>query len=183
MNQPLLAVTPLGKPVLRFDGANDFLSFNLPVNGLAGMTIFLLSNSRAATGGGSSQAGNAAIFWNETTSWGTVYLSPFQNQVNFRFGTTQVNNRHIYTRPAPIGTNYSITVSKKDGTTDMLAVDGALVVSASNKLASITSCRDTGNLGRGYNDDTYFAGDIMGVLVYARAVGSGAAGGRAIFAG
>ena len=168
VNQPLLAVTPLGKPVLRFDGANDFLSFNLPVNGLAGMTIFLLSNSRAATGGGSSQAGNAAIFWNETTSWGTVYLSPFQNHVNFRFGTTQVNNRHIYTRPAPIGTNYSITVSKKDGTTDMLYVDGALVVSASNKLASITSCRDTGNLGRGYNDDTYFAGDIMGVLVYTR---------------
>ena len=39
-NQPALVPTELGKPALRFDGVNDFLAFNLPVNGLDGLTIF-----------------------------------------------------------------------------------------------------------------------------------------------
>ena len=36
--------------------------------------------------------------------------------------------------------------------------------------AVIAGCRDTGNLGRGYNDDTFFAGDLAEVIVYERAL-------------
>ena len=55
-SQPKLVTTALGLPGLQFDGTNDFMTFDMPVNDLTGMTIFLVGNSRAANGGGSSQA-------------------------------------------------------------------------------------------------------------------------------
>ncbi|MBI4659123.1 MAG: hypothetical protein HY735_09800 [Verrucomicrobia bacterium] len=169
-SQPALVTTEIGRPGLKFDGTNDFMTFDMGVNDLTGMTLILVSNSRQATGGGSSQAGNAAIFWNETVSWGTVYLSPYQEQINWRFGTTQVNNRQIYAWPSPVGTAYSILAAVKDGTTDSLFVNGELADSQGDKLEAIAGCRDVGNLGRGYNDNTYWAGDILEALVYTRAL-------------
>jgi hypothetical protein len=47
-----------------------------------------------------------------------------------------------------------------------LFVNGQLVASQSGKLTTIQGIRPIGNLGRGYNDDTFFAGDIAEVLVY-----------------
>ena len=99
-----------------------------------------------------------------------MYLSPYQNQINWRFGTTQVNNRQIYTRPEPAGTAYSMTSMLKNETTDSLYVNGELVGSEGDKQTAIAGCRDVGNLGRGYNDSTYFAGDFLEVLVYTRAL-------------
>jgi len=171
-SQPLWVAdaVPGGKPVVRFDGVNDFMTFTLPVNGLTGMSLFLVANNSADRTGGSSQAGEAALFWNETVSWGTVYLSPYQSQVNFRFGTTQLNNRATYTRPVSIGAQYSLSTSIKDGATDTLYVNGQRVIRGEGKLAAIAGCTDTGNLGRGYNDNTYFPGDIAEALVYTRAL-------------
>ena len=170
-SQPILVANALnGKPALRFDGSNDYMTFNLPINGLTGMTVLLVSSNRASQTAGSSQAEYAAIFWNETTSWGTVYLSPFQSQVAWRFGTTQVYNRQIYTRPSSVGSGYTRTTMKHDGPagTDTLYVNGVQVQSATGKLSSLTGHQDTGNLGRGYNNNTYFNGDIVEVLVYNR---------------
>jgi hypothetical protein len=90
--------------------------------------------------------------------------------VNWRFGTTQTGNWPIYKRPTSIGNRYSLTVTRKDGTTDSLYVDGVPVMSEGGKEAMITGCQDEGNLGRGYNDDTFFPGDIAEVLVYDRAL-------------
>jgi hypothetical protein len=59
-NQPALVTTELGKPALRFDGLNDFMAFNLRVNGLSGMTIFLVANNLKDQAG--TSAANAAIF-------------------------------------------------------------------------------------------------------------------------
>ncbi|MEK7675014.1 MAG: Ig-like domain-containing protein [Verrucomicrobiota bacterium] len=170
-SQPTLVPAVLsGKPVVQFDGVNDFLTFSFPVNGLAGMTIFLVANNTADRTGGSTHAGEAAVFWNESVSWGTVYLSPYQSQVNFRFGTTQVGNRSIYTRPAPIGPAFTLSTAVKNETTDSLYVNGEQIVSQGDKLPAIAGCQDIGNLGRGYNDNTYFPGAIAEVLVYARAL-------------
>jgi len=172
-SQPILVANALnGKPAVRFDGSNDYMTFNLPINGLTGMTVFLVSSNRANQTAGSSQAEYAAIFWNETTSWGTVYLSPFQSQVAWRFGTTQVYNRQIYTRPSSVGSGYTRTTMKHDGPagTDTLYVNGVQVQSATGKLSALTGHQDTGNLGRGYNNNTYFNGDIVEVLVYNRAL-------------
>ena len=172
-NQPLLVSSAVnGLPAVRFDGVNDYLTFNLPVNGLGGMSIFLVAANTLNQDGVGSQAERAALFWNETAFWGTVYLSPFQSAVNFRFGTTQSDNRTIYTRPTSVGSDFTLSTAVKNGTTDSLYVNGTLAVSQGGKLATIAGCRDTGNLGRGYDDNTYYAGDIAEVLVYSRALSS-----------
>jgi hypothetical protein len=169
-SQPLLVSNAIkGNPAVRFDGAADYLTFPLPINGLNGMTIFLVSSCLTDRTGGSSNSETAAIFWNETAWWGSTFLSPFQSNAKFRFGTTQANNNPSYQWPASLGTGYSMTVSKKDSTVDSLYVNGSLVVSQSGKLATTAGIQNTGNLGLGYNN-TFFNGDIAEVLVYQRAL-------------
>ena len=119
---------------------------------------------------GTTNAANAALFWNETGSWGTVYLGPFQTNVKFRFGTGQDSNLPSFTRPASIGSAFSISVATKDGTTESLHVDGVLELLDQGNLSTIAFSQSTGNLGRGYNNNTYFPGRIAEVLVYDRAL-------------
>ncbi len=165
---PVSSVT--GLPGLRFDGLTNFLSCDLPVNDLTGMTIFLVANSTVDQGGGSTQAGNAAVFWHESASWGTVYLSPYQGQVNWRFGTTQTNNRQRYYRPALFGDEMAIYTAIKNDTVDSLYINGTLAMSEEGKLGAIAGCQNTCNIGRGYDNNTFFAGDILEVIVYSRAL-------------
>lgn len=170
-SQPALVTGVInGLPALRFDGADDFLTFALPVNGLSGMTIFLVAANGQNQNGGVSQAERAALFWNETAPWGTLYLSPFQGMVHFRFGTLQAGNAMSYPRATAVGRDFTLSTAVKDGTTDSLYVNGTVAMSQGNKLSTIAGCRDIGNLGRGYNDTTYYAGDIAEVLVYTRAL-------------
>jgi hypothetical protein len=169
--QPMLSLSAVhGLPAVNFDGVDDFLTFNLPVNGLTGMSLFLVAANTLNQNGGSSQAEQAALFWNETQFWGTVYLSPYQNALNARFGTLQIGNRMLYTRPSPVGTAFTLSTAIKNRTTDALFANRTLVLSQGGHLPFIVGCRDTGNLGRGYNDDTYYAGRIAEVLVYTRAL-------------
>lgn len=169
-SQPTLILTNAnGMPAVRFDGLNDFLRFQLPVNGLTGLTLVLVAaNTQNQTGGFGPL--NSALFWNETQSWGTVYLSPFPSSVALRFGTTQPGNLINYARPASVGSAFTVTTAIKNGSTDSLYVNGALVLSESGKLPTLAGSRDTGNLGRGYDDNTFFGGEIAEVLVYTRAL-------------
>lgn len=74
-NQPQLISNALnGKPAIRFDGTDDFLSATYPINGLDGLTMFLVSANRSATT--PSPAQRAALFWNETAAWGATFLTP-----------------------------------------------------------------------------------------------------------
>jgi hypothetical protein len=169
-NQPMLVSNGRnGMPVLRFDGVDDFLTFNLPVNGLSEMSLVLVCANSQSRDGGVANVQYAPLFWNESAGWGTVHLSPFQSSVKFRFGTTQANNLPQYTRPASVGSDFTITVAVKSGASEYLYVNGSMVLSQGGKLSSIAGCQDIGNLGRGYNN-TFFPGDIAEVLVYARAL-------------
>src|SRR5437899_2302975 len=60
--------------------------------------------------------------------------------------------------------------SIKSGATESLFVNGTQVWNQSGKRGSIAATDRRGNWGRGYNDDTYFAGDIAEVLVYTKAL-------------
>ena len=117
-----------------------------------------------------ARAQQAALFWNESVAWGATYLSPFQTNVNFRFGTIQPNNNSVYSRPASVGSGFTLTTAIKIGSTDSLYVNGIQRVSQGGKLATIAGSQDTGNVGRGFNNNTYFTGDIAEVLVYNRAL-------------
>ena len=169
-NQPTLVPNALnGEPVLRFDGVNDFLNFNLPINGSTGLTIVLVLANSASRDPGINQGNYAPIFWDETASWGWTYLSPFQTNVVMRFGTTQTGNLFKYQRPVSISNSYSVTVGVHEGNTDSLHVNGRLVMSVGGKWPPITATVSTPYLGRGASS-TYFPGDIAEVLVYTRAL-------------
>jgi hypothetical protein len=75
-----------------------------------------------------------------------------------------------YSRPVSAGSAFTRTAAIKDGATDRLYVDGELVLSQGERLPTLAGHRNIGNLGRGYNDDTYFAGHIAEVLVFTRAL-------------
>jgi hypothetical protein len=174
--QPMAASQPSfvasgshGKPVLRFNGTSSFLGFNLPINGLTGMTIVLVGNNRANQQGGDVGANSSAIHWGETAWWGVTYLSPFQTTVPFRFGTTQTGNLPLYNRPASVGTSSTLNTAIKNGTTDTLYVNGQKVLASSGKLATIAASTNTGFIGQG-DLSTFFSGDISEILVYNRAL-------------
>ncbi len=164
-SQPTLVTTAYGKPGLRFDGLNDFLRFTNNINELFGLTVFLVANNRSpAQTGGTAYSDSPAIFWNETASWGWVFLSPFQTNVNWRIGSTIANNNERYARPASIGASYSLTTLLKNSEVETLYVDGSLARTVSGKAFTTFGVREDGYLGRG--SSTYFAGDILEVLVY-----------------
>jgi len=182
-SQPAYVANALnGKPVIRFDGVDDCLNFaGVPVNGLTGMTIFMVAANRSAQAP-STHADASAIFWTESGgSWGTVYLSPYQASVRYRFGTTQ-NQSAAYptcTRSTSngglIGGNFSISSVTHNGTSESLFVNGVAAFNQTGKLATIAACGSNGYLGRGNastaNSTQYFYdGDIAEVIVYNRAV-------------
>jgi ferric-dicitrate binding protein FerR (iron transport regulator) len=157
-----------GRPSLRFDGVDDHLAATLPVAGLTGLTLFLVAANARDRMGGPNHGESAALFWEETAQWGWVYLSPFQSNVKFRFGTTQAGNLPFYLRDAPIGSAFTLTVSQKDGTHDSLFVQGVPVVRETGKLAAIRGTTDALTIGKG---TTCFPGEIAEILVYSRALG------------
>jgi hypothetical protein len=174
--QPVAAAQPAfiasdfkGKPALRFNGTSAFLGFNMPINGLTGMTILLVGNNLTNQQGGSVDAQSSAISWGETAWWGMTYLSPFQSGVAYRFGTTQAGNLPHYNRPTSIGANFSLTTAIKSGSTDTLYVNGQNVLSSSGKLDALAGSTNSGYIGRG-DFNTYFSGDISEIIVYSRAL-------------
>ena len=169
-SQPTIVENALnGKPVVRFDGTDDYLSFStVAINGLNGMTIVMVA-ANAVNQNPTTHAHAAGIYWDETASWGTAYLSPYQSKIRYRFGTGQTNNLPEYTRPESLGLGFSITAAVHNATSETLYVNGASVLTQTGKLAAIANCKDSGFLGRGYAT-TYFNGDIAEVMVYNRAL-------------
>ncbi|NOK58821.1 MAG: hypothetical protein GFH27_549301n151 [Chloroflexi bacterium AL-W] len=167
-HQPTLVPNALnGLPALRFDGVEDFLTFTYSINDFTSMSFVLVSSHRVPTDP-SSTGRRAALFWNETGSWGATFLSPYQDMVQVRFGTSQPDNHIRYTRPASIGSAYTRTTATHGGGTDIIYVDGAEALTATGTWSTIRRTRTTGQIGRGYNDDTYFNGDIVELMVYER---------------
>jgi hypothetical protein len=170
-SQPALVTTAIGAQALRFDGLNDFMSFTNDINNLWGITIFLVANNtNPSQNGGGGLSNSPAIFWEESISWGWVYLSPFQGNVTWRFGTgdSATSTNGLYTRPVSIGAGYSLTTLKKDwdgpDPLETLYVNGSSVLVLKANSTQTTGVRPDGMLGG--RPGSYFAGDILEVLVY-----------------
>jgi hypothetical protein len=160
---------PTCQSLLHFRGG-EFLNFRLPIDGLSEMTIFLVSGANADGNGGQSGSESAAIFWNESATWGSTHLSPYQTDISARFGTTQPDTNLIYKRPVDIGGDLSVTTFQKSGPTESLWVNGRQVSQQSGR-PRLDGVRDDGFLGLGYNN-TPWTGAIGEVLVYNRALTS-----------
>ncbi len=154
------------KSAFEFFG-NQFFNFNLPIDGWSQMTVFMVAKSAVDPLSGSWPSDAAAIFWNENASWGNTYVTPYKADVSFRFGTTQVNNLPVYTRPVAIGQDFTITRAVHNGSTDSLYVNGLLALSQGNKNSVLNGMTGTGYIGQGVNN-TFFNGEIAEILVYNR---------------
>jgi hypothetical protein len=158
-----------GRPALRFDGRDDSLSAGVPVNGLSGLTIVMVSSCAADRTGGSNHGENAALLWEETELWGWVYLSPFQSTVRWRFGTLQKDNLSSFGRAEPAVDVFTVTTAVKNGPAESLYVQGRPVAQETGKRRAIKGTGEALTLG-GNPRGTYFQGSIAEVLVYARAL-------------
>lgn len=161
-----------GKPVLRFDGTSHQMSFECPVNGQCAMTIFLVSTASK------NQAGNdlgnfAALQWPEYGGWGSVFISPQQQRVSYRFGTAQWGNVTFWDRPGPHNAA-ALVMTRMDGAKQELFVQGVLVATGKDKTCPIAHTVDTALIGAGVQDPRtpmkYFAGDIAEIIVFMRAI-------------
>lgn len=146
---------------------NQFFNFNLPIDGWSQMTVFLVAKSPVDPLSGTYPSEAAAIFWNENASWGNTFVTPYQADVAFRFGTTQANNQPVYTRPVAIGQDFTITRAVHNGSTDSLYVNGLLALSQGNKSSVLNGTTGAGFIGQGFNN-TFFNGEISEILVYNR---------------
>jgi hypothetical protein len=146
---------------------NQFFNFNLPIDGWEEMTVFIVGKSFVDPPASTPAAYSAGILWNENAPWGNTFVTPYQKSVVFSFGTTQQRNESIYTRPANIGQDLTITRAAHNGSTDSLYIDGQLVQSKANKLPVLGGATAAGFIGRGINN-TYFTGEISEILVYDR---------------
>jgi hypothetical protein len=154
---------------------NQYFNFNLPIDGWDQMTIFMVANSLVNPPASSGTSMASAIFWNENANWGNTFVSPYQKGEPFRFGTTQVNNQPVYTRPTTIGQDFTITRAEHDQTTDSLWVNGVLALQQANKLATLSGTTGAAYIGRGLNG-TYFNGEISEILVYNRVLSTAEVG-------
>ena len=85
------------------------------------------------------------------------------------FGTTQVGNQPIYSRPATIGGNFSVTTAIHNGNTDSLYINGLLALNQGNKYASISGASSAATIGTGLNNSP-FTGNLGETLIYNRAL-------------
>ena len=129
-SQPTLEKNAVnGLPAVNFDGIDDFMTFTLPIDGLTGMTIILVSAATQDLEPPWPFCANAAIFWNETASWGTAHLTPLQSSVWIRFGTGQTQPLPVqYQYKSPIGEKFTIAAAIMDSITDYLYINGELVL-------------------------------------------------------
>jgi hypothetical protein len=169
-SRPTLAGNTLnGKPVVRFDGTAQMLSFECPLNGLGGLTIFMVA-SAAKDMKGNELGYSSALHWEEFGPWGGVYLGPQQTSVAWRFGTGQFGNQPYWERPSA---GWTLAVARKDGARDELFIQGALVQSSKDKLPSIAHTSDAATIGAGSQGRPpvkFFAGDVAEIIVFSRAL-------------
>lgn len=200
MARPQLVANALnGRPVVRFDGSKTLTMNGVKVNELTGMTIVMVNATtrlwlsdpsewcRRASEAGCSNTYNSPLQWDETGSFGMVFLSPLQTEVVFRFGVGTGGNNGEYKpthqRAMPIGSRFSATVAIHDGAVNRLFVNGTQVSARLNDgslhmnvpspagRAAIANTRDVMTIGSGRFGNGW-QGDIAEVLVYGRALPS-----------
>ena len=158
------------RPAYGFSGT-QFLNFNLPIDGWQQMTIFLVASPSIQPPANSGPSNSAAILWVENAYWGNTFVSPYPTAENFRFGTEQVGNAPIYTRPTTIGQDFTITRAVHNNATDSLYVNSLLALSQGGKSPVLAGTSGAGLIGQGYNN-TGYNGLISEILVYNRVLTS-----------
>ena len=135
-----------GKPSAKFDGVNDSLQSpnTVVVNGLSNLHFYTV----VQTVDTSISAESKCIYhFNETGSWGQVFLALAQNLINARFGTSQAFNN--LTQSITASTSLRLLTLYKNSTSDFIDVNNTNVLTATGKLSTIANTQSFFNLGKG----------------------------------
>jgi prepilin-type N-terminal cleavage/methylation domain-containing protein/prepilin-type processing-associated H-X9-DG protein len=139
------------------------------VMGKTGMTILTVSANASAQTSGSNAVRSSVFSYRENGSWGTIALSPLQNEIGMRYGTSQSSNICKWTRPsAMIGFSSTGTTHNIPAGSDNIFVNGVKVTSFTGKSGPLANLYTYAEIGRAYDSSNnfYFDGDIAEILVY-----------------
>ncbi len=163
-----------GRPAVRFDGKGDRLGFKLPINGLGQLTIFMVAANTARQEPTWAAHHHLAMGWTYTGGWGIYGLSPFQDAVAARFATATPLAAAVYARPRSIGSAFSITACRRNGTRQALFVNGQRVYACIVARPTILNTSAQGSIGGGIFGAPpavgHYQGDIAEILVYTTAL-------------
>ena len=153
-----------GKPALVFDGNSKNLLANVPINGLGGVTLMLVT---ACEQDDDLMPRCSPLLWGEISGWGLTHLAPRKSAVVFMFGTGQASIV-LFTRPAA-STGFVLTTARKDAATESLFVNGIQVWTEGGRRPSLLGASPAVAIGGDFNG-SFFNGRIAEVMVYERAL-------------
>lgn len=156
-----------GYPALRFDGENDNLAFpSIDLTGNDGMTIFVVSAANANLDPADDAGAYGAFFFNG--GWGgKFYVSPQQDAVSYKIGAPPEQGEVLYTRPAGIGTDFTLTGVVKNQATEELYVDGVNVNTETGRNFPTNAVVDPGFIGQESEfGSSFFNGYIAEIIVF-----------------
>lgn len=173
------------RPVVRFNEHQDLsanempqaLSFTYPTNGKTGLTIFMVAAPREDTPVDASSVNTfgrgAAISWPEDLNNGGSWFAPSLTHVAGVWGGVgrmPIAARRNSTLAAGA---FTISTMQLSGGKNSIWVDGSLLVSEDNGVATIERTSDIGRLGMGMDEEyQFFKGDIAEVVIYGRDLSS-----------
>ena len=166
-----------GQQGIYFDGS-DIMTLTLPDNFWnktdAEYTVLMFTSSgQTSSGNGTTVSGPStngsqrySVMWfNEVADWGAVYFTASQNEVMWRFGSGTDGDRGLTAvRPIPVGTAYTSTVIRKDGSENTVFTDGAKIYTGTS---ASPNTKNTGSVGQiGWGQYGNYVGTICQILIY-----------------
>lgn len=174
-SMPILKLDENGMKYLSFDGVDDGLvsgaGEEINLNGKSNLTIIAFScyddDDPKSTSNGDTKA---TVYFGETGSWGSVFLSPYKSFVMARFGSGQSNNMLKHVRGEG-KTGFTVTSAVKDGVNEYLYDNGVMVVESHSKKEKIANTSKVMMVGKtAASTTTYLKGGVAEILIYDRSL-------------
>ncbi len=160
-----------GNAGIYFDGS-DAMDLVMPDNfwnEKDEFTVLMYVSSENTTSGasnGTQSQYHSVMYFGETADWGSAYFNASQNEVIWRFGSgTNGDYGTTYERELSVGSMYTGTAIRKDGTSDAMFINGEKIYTGTAASGSTKNISSAGWIGLGKNN-TYFTGTICEILIY-----------------
>ena len=170
---PKLITDENGNKHLQFNGSSEFLAMNgVDFNNKEELTVILVNQYTGPVRQGDENGDRGTSFFvTEDGGWGSVYLSPYQDHVAFRFGSGAANCHVKYNREAEMETN-SVTAAVKKRSTEQLYINGQSVLKKDGQADRTANNGSDLYVGASISNNQmfYFTGTVSEILVYDKAL-------------
>ncbi len=174
--QPIIQNTENDMAYLSFDGSDDYLQLKedqeIDLNQKSNLTIITLSAYKETdppTGTYGDE--KTTVFFPESGSWGSLYMSNYAGFMVSRFGSGQSNNYNKYMRPAATS-RFTTAAMVKDGKTEYMYDDGEKVYTNTDRYEQTNNLQKSMMVGvtKASNKDSYANIEVSEILIYDRSL-------------